>query len=168
MKKFILTLFFALSLFAEGIYYKEDISAKEAYEMQKSGAIVIDVRTPHEFLYAGHGVGHINVPAFYFDIKTKELKQRENLSKVEIEKNKPFDAHKMYDIRDIENEKLFDEVKTIAKNKLDQPIIFICRTGIRSQYAANIVAQKGFENVYNVKEGFLNGWKKENLPWGVE
>jgi rhodanese-related sulfurtransferase len=29
------------------------------------------------------------------------------------------------------------------------------------------LAKNGFENVYNVEEGFL-GWKKEGLPWGGE
>ena len=64
MRKFLL-LCIAIFAFAEQKYYLEDITSKEAYEKQKNGAIIIDVRTPIEFLYTGHGVGHINIPIFY-------------------------------------------------------------------------------------------------------
>ncbi len=55
-------------------------------------------------------------------------------------------------------------------------LLLICRSGIRSDEAARKLAQAGFENVYQVLEGFegeldkegrrrVNGWREHNLPW---
>ena len=55
-------------------------------------------------------------------------------------------------------------------------LILICRSGIRSDEAARKLTQAGFENVYQVLEGFegvlddagqrrVNGWKWHKLPW---
>ena len=56
-------------------------------------------------------------------------------------------------------------------------LLFICRSGARSQKAAEIALSLGFKNCYNVISGFegdldenqhrnkLNGWKATNLPW---
>jgi rhodanese-related sulfurtransferase len=57
-------------------------------------------------------------------------------------------------------------------------VLFICRTGGRSNNAATAAAQAGFSESYNVLEGFegeadpgtkqrgkINGWKVAGLPW---
>lgn len=56
-------------------------------------------------------------------------------------------------------------------------VLFICRSGARSHNAAQVAAQAGYTEVYNVLEGFegdknaeqhrnaLNGWRVANLPW---
>jgi len=55
-------------------------------------------------------------------------------------------------------------------------LILICRSGIRSDEAATKLSKAGYENVYQVLEGFegvldeagqrrVNGWKSYNLPW---
>ena len=56
-------------------------------------------------------------------------------------------------------------------------VIFICRTGGRSHNAAVLARQLGYENAYNMAEGFegetnqlkqrtmINGWKHAGLPW---
>lgn len=56
-------------------------------------------------------------------------------------------------------------------------VMFLCRTGGRSDKAANAAHQNGYTEVYNVLQGFegdtntegqrgaLNGWKASNLPW---
>lgn len=55
-------------------------------------------------------------------------------------------------------------------------LILICRSGIRSDEAARKLVHAGFENVYQVLEGFegvldaagqrrANGWKWHQLPW---
>jgi len=57
-------------------------------------------------------------------------------------------------------------------------LIFICRNGARSHYAAAAGTKAGRGNYYNVLEGFegdlnkatghrneLNGWKYRGLPW---
>ena len=59
----------------------------------------------------------------------------------------------------------------------DEPVMFICRSGVRSHSAALAAAQAGWTEAYNVLEGFegdknaegqrnvLGGWKHAHLPW---
>ncbi|PKO51843.1 MAG: rhodanese [Betaproteobacteria bacterium HGW-Betaproteobacteria-2] len=57
-------------------------------------------------------------------------------------------------------------------------VMFICRTGGRSNHAATAAATAGYTEAFNVLEGFegeaeaasgqrgkINGWKAANLPW---
>ena len=165
MKKFLL-LFVALIAFAEDKYYLDDITSKEAYEKQKKGAIIIDVRTPTEFLYTGHGVGHINIPIFYTDVKPKDLKYRINLSRVEIKKGEAQKATKMYKTINIENKDFIKEAKKVIGSNAEQEVVLICHKGARSQYAANKLANIGYENIYTASDGFIFGWKNSGLPSG--
>ncbi len=60
---------------------------------------------------------------------------------------------------------------------LNDFIMFICRSGARSQAAAEACAEAGFKNTFNVIDGFegdqddkghrgtLSGWKFSGLPW---
>jgi len=57
------------------------------------------------------------------------------------------------------------------------PVLFICRSGSRSNQAAIMASQSGFADCYNVLEGFegdmddsgqrgkVSGWKVAGLPW---
>ena len=59
----------------------------------------------------------------------------------------------------------------------DQPVLLLCRSGVRSKAAAIALTQAGFHKAFNVAEGFegdkddqqhrgrLGGWKAANLPW---
>jgi rhodanese-related sulfurtransferase len=61
--------------------------------------------------------------------------------------------------------------------KKDQPVMFICRSGVRSHHAALAAAQAGWQEAYNVLEGFegdkdpeghrntVGGWKFARLSW---
>lgn len=56
-------------------------------------------------------------------------------------------------------------------------VIFICRSGARSNHAATAATQAGYTDCYNVLEGFegdknsdnqrntLGGWRAAGLPW---
>lgn len=64
-----------------------------------------------------------------------------------------------------------------AQFPLSAILMFLCRSGARSDEAARFAMQLGYLAVYNVLEGFegdkdewgqrssLNGWKKHGLPW---
>lgn len=64
-----------------------------------------------------------------------------------------------------------------AEGDKDRPLLFLCRSGGRSQAAAMAVAEAGFTACSNVSDGFegdidgekkrsrLNGWKASGLPW---
>ncbi|MEW6689744.1 MAG: rhodanese-like domain-containing protein [Pseudomonadota bacterium] len=61
--------------------------------------------------------------------------------------------------------------------KKDEPVMFLCRSGVRSHHAAAVATQAGWQECYNVLEGFegdknpeqhrnsVNGWKVARLPW---
>jgi len=56
-------------------------------------------------------------------------------------------------------------------------VMFICRSGARSNNAARVAADNGYTESYNVLEGFegdkdangqrsrIGGWRKSGLPW---
>ena len=58
-----------------------------------------------------------------------------------------------------------------------QPVMFLCRSGNRSHFAAIVATQAGWRECYNILEGFegdrdanqhrssVNGWKLSGLPW---
>lgn len=59
----------------------------------------------------------------------------------------------------------------------DEPVMFICRSAGRSHHAAAAATQAGWQECYNVLEGFegnkdaslhrntLEGWRVTGLPW---
>jgi rhodanese-related sulfurtransferase len=69
--------------------------------------------------------------------------------------------------------------KTLADRGVrpDDPVLFICRSGVRSRAAAIALSGEGFKACYNVAGGFegdldqnrhrgvRGGWKARNLPW---
>ena len=62
----------------------------------------------------------------------------------------------------------------------DKTILLLCRSGKRSAAAANVAFNAGFENIYNIEQGFegdldednhrgaFNGWRFHQLPWRQE
>jgi phage shock protein E len=46
---------------------------------------------------------------------------------------------------------------------LRTPIFLVCRSGARSLKAAQILANKGFQNIYNI-EGGMTAWADSGLP----
>ena len=56
-------------------------------------------------------------------------------------------------------------------------LMFLCRSGVRSHFAAAAATQAGWDDCYNVLEGFegdkdaaqhrntVGGWRKAGLPW---
>jgi len=57
------------------------------------------------------------------------------------------------------------------------PVLFLCRSGVRSRAAAAAATAAGYETAYNIAEGFegdadaeghrgrVGGWKVAGLPW---
>ena len=64
-----------------------------------------------------------------------------------------------------------------ATVRKDEPVMFLCRSGVRSHHAAIAATQAGWQEAYNVLEGFegdkdaaghrnaAGGWKLARLPW---
>lgn len=131
----------------------ETITPPEAWKMleQDNNAVLLDVRTTMEFEYIGHPIGAIHVPLMEAPAWQTDpdfcRKVREALHRV----------------TDTDPQEL--------------TILALCRSGKRSETAAELLAAAGFNSVYNVIEGFegdrdehkhrstLNGWRFHDLPW---
>ena len=72
------------------------------------------------------------------------------------------------------NPDFVDEVKASAAPT--DLVLLLCRSGVRSREAAELLVKEGFGNCFNVLEGFegdknsanqriIAGWKARGLPW---
>jgi len=134
-----------------------EIEPKQAFDLveSKSNAILVDVRSHMEYLFIGHPVGAIHVP--WIDEPDWNI-------------NPNF-------VREIRQLVLGGTGHDGSGSQNSVPIVLICRSGKRSLEAGNLLVKEGFEQVYNVKEGFegelddnhqrsmLAGWRFEGLPW---
>jgi rhodanese-related sulfurtransferase len=104
----------------------QSISPEQAKQILEtdSSAVYIDVRTEGEFL-SGHVPKALNIPVVWPDPMTRQMKPNPDFVKV-------VSAH-------------------FSK---DKRIIVGCQMGGRSQMAANILGQEGFEDVSNMQGGF--------------
>ena len=71
----------------------------------------------------------------------------------------------------------FVDELTARGSKPDQPLLFLCRSGVRSKHAAVAATAAGYSHCYNISEGFegdkderahrgvTGGWKARGLPW---
>ncbi|MBL6621145.1 MAG: rhodanese-like domain-containing protein [Rickettsiales bacterium] len=69
------------------------------------------------------------------------------------------------------------QIKSIENINKDSILLFICRSGVRSRKAAEIAENLGYQNIYNISDGFegdvdeqchrgnISGWKHSRLPW---
>jgi len=164
-------IFISLLLALSAQAYEGDLTPNEAYEMQQNGeAIIIDVRTTLEFIYTGHGEGFINIPAYEWTYEPKSIEKRVQSSAYEVEKSKVKDhksTMKLYNAKEVLNKKFVSEVMEAMKLRNVDKVVLVCRSGPRSTAAAEILGQKGI-TAYNMEEGFIYGWKKEDLPWDGE
>ena len=75
----------------------------------------------------------------------------------------------------VSNSAFMDQLGTAVDK--DTPVMFLCRSGVRSHNAATAAAQAGYREAYNVLQGFegdkdpqghrntLGGWRVAGLPW---
>jgi rhodanese-related sulfurtransferase len=133
--------------------YAGDLTPDEAYQMLASRpeAILVDVRTKAEWSYVG-------VPDL------SEVGRSPVLSEwVTFPDGAP-------------NPRFLDDLTAAAPSKT-APVVFLCRSGVRSVAAAQAATAAGFTAAYNVTEGFEGpsdesghrgtaaGWKVRGLPW---
>jgi rhodanese-related sulfurtransferase len=137
--------------------YAGDLPVSEAWEVlrQDPKAQLIDVRTVAEWSYVGvpdlSGVGR--------ELITVEWQRFPSMAA-----NPDFVA---------------ETKAALARSGTppDAPLLFLCRSGVRSRAAAIAMTQAGFARAYNVAGGFegdldperhrggKNGWKASGLPW---
>jgi rhodanese-related sulfurtransferase len=138
------------------------VTAKEAYEKWKADpekVMILDVRTPEEYLFVGHPTMAWKIPVaiqiYEWDADRKQFPM------------KPLPD-------------FVSRVSEVAKP--DHTIMVTCRSGGRSAIAVNMLAKAGFKNVYNIIDGvegdtvedpdsvylgqrLKNGWKNSGCAW---
>lgn len=138
------------------------LTAKAGYEKWENSPdniIIIDTRTLGEYIFVGHGAMAYNIP-------------------IKFLQPNPDSAPVM-----VLNKNFVSDVK--IKFKETDTILVICRSGMRSVMAVNMLARAGFKRVYSIIDGFegdklknpdspdngkrvINGWKNSNAPWTYE
>lgn len=133
--------------------YAGDITPQDAWERLKSDpkARLVDVRTQAEWVYVG-------VPDLSSTGKQPLLVQWQ-----------VFPAMSR-------NEAFAEQLKSQGVQP-DDTLLFLCRSGVRSKAAAELMTGLGFSAAYNILDGFEGpldgsrhrgtgaGWKAAGLPW---
>ena len=133
--------------------YAGDLTPDEAFQLLESQpeAILVDVRTKAEWSYVG-------VPDLSELGRSLVLTEWVTF---------PDGAR---------NPRFLDDVTEAAPSK-SAPVVFLCRSGVRSVAAAEAATAAGFTAAYNITEGFEGpsdesghrgtaaGWKVRGLPW---
>lgn len=130
--------------------YRGAVTPQEAHALlqSNSGVILVDVRTNAERDW----VGRVDVaPAQHAAIEW-------NLY--------PGGA---------QNPQFLSQLAQLAEK--DSVLLFLCRSGVRSQHAAKLATAHGYSNCFDILEGFegakdaaghrktVNGWCHAGLPW---
>jgi len=122
----------------------KQLAAKDikSYLMTEPNSVLLDVRTKEEWDMIGKPDGEkIGLKTYFLSIQ--------------------FGNERIF------NENFIQEFKNLAINQ-DQSIITICRSGVRSQFAAELLNKENYTCV-NISDGFEGnqeniGWKRCGLP----
>jgi rhodanese-related sulfurtransferase len=132
------------------------VSPTEAWELvsKNQRSVLIDVRSSMEFLFVGHPAGSIHVP--WIDAPEWTV-----------------NPHFVTEVRKV----MLGGIGMAGGGGNDAPVVLICRSGKRSLEAGNLLLENGFNEVYNISEGFegelderhhrstTGGWRYHGLPW---
>ena len=133
--------------------YAGELTSAQAYEMLKQDgrAVLVDVRTTPEWQFVG-------VP----DLR-------------DLGRTPVFQSWQIYPRMDTSKD--FGKALKDSGIEPDDPVLLLCRSGVRSRSAAMALAAEGFSRAYNVSDGFegpldttshrgqVCGWKASGLPW---
>jgi rhodanese-related sulfurtransferase len=138
--------------------YAGDLSPKEAWELlsKDQHAVLVDVRSQPEWSFVGQpdlsalGKRHLPISWQHWSASPRPA----------MVLNPEFAA-------DVE----------AAVSEKEAPLIFLCRSGVRSKSAAIALTARGYRRCYNLAGGFegphdsakhrgsVAGWKSAGLPW---
>lgn len=137
--------------------YAGDIAPGDAWRIlaQDSGAVLIDVRSEAEWNFVG-------LPDLSALGRKPELVAWAHFPGMVANKNFVADVQ---------------AALARAGHAPGSPVLFLCRSGVRSKAAAQAVTAAGLAPAYNITGGFegdldaarqrgkLGGWKAAGLPW---
>jgi rhodanese-related sulfurtransferase len=135
--------------------YAGELSVADAYTLLKEDekAELVDVRTPAEWTWVGvPGLGR--TPIFVEWASYPGMRPAADFA-----------------------QRVIAELTARGADQ-ETPVLFLCRSGVRSLAAARALASAGWRRCYNVSEGFeggldaathrrggLGGWRAGGLPW---
>ena len=133
--------------------YAGDLSPNDALNLlhDDTSARLVDVRTDAEWSYVG-------VPDLSTAASDLVLLSWQRFSSMQVDPD------------------FLSQLSKIAPN-LSAPLLFLCRSGVRSQSAAVAATSAGYTSAFNIAGGFegdknsdghrgkINGWKALGLPW---
>jgi len=133
--------------------YAGDITPSEAWQRlsQGSGVTLIDVRTEAEWMYVG-------VPDL------SGLNKQPLLVSWQVFPTMTLNAA------------FAKQIEALGVTR-ENALLFLCRSGVRSRAAAELMTSLGFHHSYNISDGFEGppdgdrhrgvraGWKASGLPW---
>jgi rhodanese-related sulfurtransferase len=133
--------------------YAGDVTPKAAWKIlaHESNAALVDVRTTAEWNYVG----------------APDLRS--------LHKQPVFVEWQVYPSMQVNAG--FAQALRQAGIGDDQPVLFLCRSGVRSKAAAKLMTEQGMRRCYNISDGFegaadqaghrgtVGGWKAAGLPW---
>ena len=119
------------------------------------------------------------------------LKSQKNSFLVDVRTNEEFNFVGTVDASAFENRMLLNPWQTLPQMQLNPDfanilaskiptnttLFFLCKTGGRSGQSAEFALSMGYQNCFNIVNGFegdlnqdaqrgkVNGWKASNLPW---
>ena len=91
-----------------------------------------------------------------------QLINHKNALVLDVREQSEYDTGHILNSRLIPVGKIKERVGELEKYK-DQPIVAVCRSGIRSATACAALGKQGFAQVYNLTGG-MQAWQKNNLP----
>lgn len=91
-----------------------------------------------------------------------QLINHKNAIVLDVREQSEYDTGHILNSRLIPVGKIKERVGELEKYK-DQPIVAVCRSGLRSASACAVLGKQGFTQVYNLTGG-MQAWQKNNLP----
>lgn len=133
--------------------YAGDLTPREAWQLLQDDprAVLVDCRTQAEWSYVGgpdtSGLGRAHLSIEWQQYPTGRV-----------------------------NDRFVDQLREALGDDRDAPLVFLCRSGVRSVAAARAATAAGLGSSYNVLDGFeggldaeghrgRTGWRAEGLPW---
>lgn len=115
-----------------------------------------------EFISKEENLHYPNV----WDIEPKDLRQilsqNKTIKMIDVRMDQEYSNSDLGHIPNSQLVRLDKLVNHVDRFKKDEPLVFICRSGGRSARAAALFAEKGFQNVFNLKGGMLY-WREHNF-----
>lgn len=145
------------------------MTAKQAFYAndEEPNTLLIDIRGREELAFVGVAEDiDANVPMFEIDYDKWNGKK----STFGQRYNKQF----------LDNLEVAIKTAGATYEPYDLKIVLMCRSGKRSAKAVDMLAKRGYTNVYSVVDGFegdqdkqtgqrtVNGWKNTKLPWSYK